>query len=180
MPAMIGLRLTARQYAKMQEWRRGNFDPTWPPPSPAPFDELPTSAQPAALDEASLWSMSGGGFRPGIETSRIMEARSTYSSFMRINPELGPGALTEGLAVPWQSDYASCGRGWWPSARPKVMSFDGERFHDWIPSSLEPKELVHAWTELGFLVRRGEGDEAPMVEVERGRLEPSEHARAKI
>ena len=75
---------------------------------------------------------------------------------LRISPQLAPGALTEGMAVPWRADFRDCDDAgltdWWPGQRP-VEVFRGQRQVDWVPSGWEYSDMVEKWSRLGFVVK---------------------------
>jgi hypothetical protein len=166
--------LTEVQYRRMERWAKGEFEADWlgQPPKPPALDETPIQDQPAALDRAALESCVGGGFFPGIEASRLMREPSTYdeSRPFRTSSQLTAGALTAGMAVPWQADFRECDdhgfSDWWPGQRP-VEVFRGENRVEWVPSSwpdLPPdptaaqvdhyyRNMVDNWSQLGFVVR---------------------------
>jgi hypothetical protein len=133
------------------------FDPL-NPPLPRELEDCPLAEQPGLLDRAALDACMGGPFHPGIEATWIMRRPSLYSAPFRLRvksspqeppqdfgevltPDVAlaldgplsagdPGDLTRWMAVPWQSDAASCGAPeetplptWWPARVPNhVMS----------------------------------------------------------
>lgn len=137
--------LTDVQYRRMEKWAQGEFEADWPgqPPKPPILDDCPIQDQPAALDRAALESCVGGGFFPGIEVSRLMREPPTYDQRrpLRISSQLTAGALTAGMAVPWQADFRACDdeglSDWWPGQRP-VEVFRGKNRVKWIPSGDYP------------------------------------------
>jgi len=131
------LALTATQYGFLQQWANGDFIADWTcePHHPAALDEVAIADQPAMLDRAALWYCSGGPFHPGCELTWPMRNCNMYYAPFRIRrrpedhpipdygdtltPQVatgeygplyasGPGDLTRWLAVPWQTDTASC------------------------------------------------------------------------
>ena len=150
------LTLTATQYAFLQQWANGNFIPDWTGhPLPTTLDQVSIDARPAALDRAALWYCMGGPFHPGCEMTWPMRTYTMYYAPFRIRvrppdqpepdygdfltPEAatseygpltasGPGDITRWMAVPWQTDSASCYAGsegfdpflptWWPARVP--------------------------------------------------------------
>lgn len=132
------LTVTPEQYRQLSLWAQGHFQPDWNPAAPSPqrLEDLPIKDRPQALDEAALAACLGGPFHPGCEVTWPMRHPSLYSGFCRLNvradndPERdygdvmtptialapdgplhksGPGDLTRWMAVPWQTDTASCG-----------------------------------------------------------------------
>jgi hypothetical protein len=172
MPQLIGLQVTGTQFDQFKKWAAGNFIADWdgpslPPPPVKPFDQLTPPEQTQALDQTGLWTAVGGPFSPGIEAGTIMSQTSTYGQPFRINQALPPGALTEGLSVPWQADYRACGLGWWPSGRPEQVTKDGTNFYDWIPATMTYDQLVDDWWKLGFLFKKTIAQGDAYVEEER-------------
>ena len=131
------LALTATQYAFLEQWANGTFVADWTtdPTPAAQLDQVPLAEQPAMLDRAALWYCSGGPFHPGCELTWPMRNCNMYYAPFRIRrrpsdhplPDYGevltpleatseygplyasgPGDLTRWLAVPWQTDTASC------------------------------------------------------------------------
>jgi hypothetical protein len=152
--------LTEVQYKLMAKWASGEFEADWagqPPKLPA-LDDIPIQDQPAALDRAALESCAGGGFFPGIEAGRLMRELSTYDKNqpLRISRQLAAGALTAGMAIPWQADFRACDdeglSDWWPGQRP-VEVFRSQRQVDWVPSGWGFSDMAEKWSRLGFVVK---------------------------
>jgi hypothetical protein len=131
--------VTREQYRRLGEWAAGRFDADWDPVDPRPqsLTDVPLSDRPAALDRAALGACSGGPFHPGEEAPWIMRHGSIYAGLCRLNPRspgasaerdhgevltpgtalgaqgplhaVSPGDVTRWMAVPWQTDTASCG-----------------------------------------------------------------------
>ena len=172
-----GAALTEVQYKRMERWAKGRFDADWTgaEPAPVPFDKLAEKDKPQALDRAALEACVGGPFFPGIEVSRLVLEKSTYDEKrpFRINDaKLSPGALTEGMAVPWQADFRDCGAegaaDWWPSQRPIQVRRGHQRDAEWMPEDWKDYiDIVHGWSQLGFVVAKMAGDKVEYVEDER-------------
>jgi L-Lysine epsilon oxidase N-terminal/L-lysine epsilon oxidase C-terminal domain len=120
------------QYAWLRRWADGDFAPD---PRP-PFPDAPTAAErAAALDRAALEDSTGGPFHPGIEftwplrqpmlhdPNHPFRIRRRTLPQPSLPPELtssvalaagGPldgstaGDITRWMALPWQTDTASC------------------------------------------------------------------------
>lgn len=131
-------------------------------PAPVSIDQVPLEAQPAMLDKANLWFCLGGPFHPGCEITWPMRLSTMYSEPFRVKRrpadqpqpdygdallpippgatpppgtpyhEQGPGDLTQWMAVPWQTDTASCRGGYdasydayiptfWPARVPNTV-----------------------------------------------------------
>jgi hypothetical protein len=125
------------QYAALQSWAAGNFVPGVPGPIPAQLEDLPIEMRAAALDRAALEACLGDAFHPGCEATWPMRVASMYASPFRLlhrtrpEPDYGevltpevalsadgplvgsrPGDVTRWMAVPWQTDTASCRSGY--------------------------------------------------------------------
>jgi hypothetical protein len=136
---------------------------------PPSFDEVELAAQPSTLDKAALYYCMGGPFHPGGEMPWAMRQPAMYRAAFRIRtlapgqpePDFGdvltpkavqdhlqnfgdmfanrPGSLTRWMAVPWQTDAASCRDGhtivfdpylptFWPARVPnEVLTEDDYR-----------------------------------------------------
>jgi hypothetical protein len=147
----ISVTLTEVQYRLMEKWAIGEFEADWVghPPKPPALDDIPIQDQPAALDRAALESCAGGGVFPGIEAGRLMRETSTYDQNqpLRISLQLAAGALTAGMAVPWQADFRARdeedGSDWWPVQRPVEVFRGQEQVNTESPISFtEPKTLL--------------------------------------
>jgi hypothetical protein len=192
------LTLTPVQYAKMKRWADGDFAADWPHdgrlPSPGPLGRYPVAQQPAALDRAALEPCVGGAFYPGIEMTYISRERATWSGLCRINPALGPGGVTQHMALPWQADFSECNTAWWPAQRPDdvvseeamaqaLKSYDSQTRSPPLSTVLATRvpwarglalkppqidiDMVEHWHDLGFVVRKHVAGQDVMVETER-------------
>jgi L-Lysine epsilon oxidase N-terminal/L-lysine epsilon oxidase C-terminal domain len=168
------LTLTLLQFGRMQRWAAGDFDPdnNIQLDQPArPFDDITDVAeQTHALDKAGLDSTVGGSFYPGIEASRVMREVSIWSAPFRIRDDIVAGSLTEGMAVPWQTDFLACGQTWWPANRPdRVKRRDPQNPSRFLTAAWEPLRTTattftkNDWTKVAFVVADG----AAFVESER-------------
>ncbi|WP_250532335.1 LodA/GoxA family CTQ-dependent oxidase [Caballeronia sp. ATUFL_F1_KS39] len=129
--------ISAVQYQRLKAWSVGAFksDLQGVAGKPVAFDALPLAEQPSKLDRAALDDCLADAFHPGCELTWIVRARSLYSGPLRFRrrpaelPEQdygdvlakdvalgvsGPlnmsaaGDLTRWMALPWQTDTASC------------------------------------------------------------------------
>jgi hypothetical protein len=171
-----GAFVTETQYKRMERWSQGEFDADWTGAEPAPvaLDQLPDAEKPKALDRAALEACVGGPFFPGIEVSGMMLDARTYDQKrpFRINAELQPGALTAGMAVPWQADFRLCGdedgADWWPGQRPiHVFRADQPASGDWVPNKWNLVDMVNLWSQLGFILEDKSSGKTRFVEDER-------------
>jgi hypothetical protein len=141
--------VTRTQYEHLRRWAEGDFqsDLAKSALAAATLDELPVEHRPLALDKAALYFCMGGPFHPGCEMTWPMRHASMYASPFRLRhrtsedpePDLGPrltsenvgavltasapGDITRWMAVPWQTDTASCRAGYDPAFDPYLPSF---------------------------------------------------------
>ncbi|MFE5585343.1 LodA/GoxA family CTQ-dependent oxidase [Kitasatospora sp. NPDC056531] len=133
--------LSALQYRLLKRWADGDFVNDYDPHAapPATLDDVPFADQPATLDRAALSFCLADAFHPGCELTWPMRHTTMYTTPFRIRhrdphepaptygptltPDLalsfdgplyaqGPGDLTRWMAVPWQTDTASCRAGY--------------------------------------------------------------------
>jgi hypothetical protein len=175
--------LTATQYGWLQQWSLGNFDPPSHRTAPATIDEAELAERPGLLDRAALDYCLADAFHPGCELTWIVRRRSLYTGPLRLRrrpaglpePDYGdiltpqvatsptgplsmsaPGDLSRWMAVPWQTDTASCLSGYsffkttdslptfWPARVPNQV-LRAEDFKTVMDSSKPPKERVDSF-----------------------------------
>ncbi len=136
-----GFTVTKLVYSNLTNWMQGNFTGDYDLLAKAPksLDDVPLQQQPEILDRAALHFCVGGPFHPGCEMTWPMRQGSMYRGKFRLRrrtavvdePDYGdfmtadlakadggplscsgPGDLTKWLAVPWQTDTASCRAGY--------------------------------------------------------------------
>lgn len=168
---MRDLSVTPTQYAWMEQWAAGNFDP-----DPQlqlrvkPLARYPVKEQPAALDRANLESCLGGPFHPGIELTWTLRMASMWKEPFRLNilpegvaprddygavlsPQValapggavdasGPGTLTWWMGVPWQTDEASCLSGYEIGTYLRLPSFWAARVPNQVLSEQSYTRLM--------------------------------------
>ncbi|HKP02240.1 MAG TPA: LodA/GoxA family CTQ-dependent oxidase [Chthoniobacterales bacterium] len=147
------LALTTTQYQFLRLWASGQFEDDWPaggPKYPGKLAEVELRDRPATLDKAALWFCLGGPFHPGCEMTWPMRRRTMYYAPFRVRPRApnqsepdygttltpevatgefgplyanGPGDLTRWMAVPWQTDTASCRAGYESGYDPFIPTF---------------------------------------------------------
>jgi hypothetical protein len=127
--------LSALQLSWLQKWAAGQFVSDLSSTPPTSLEQVALAEQPHALTEAALDHCLADAFHPGCELTWPMRIQSLYSGPFRIRrrtadlPELdcgevltpakalsaigplsasGPGDLSRWMAVPWQTDTASC------------------------------------------------------------------------
>jgi len=125
-------------YAALERWAAGDFTGGLDVHSvPSVLEDLPIETQAASLDRAALEACLGDAFHPGCEATWPMRVASMYASPFRLlhragaepdyGPELTPqaalaangplagcvpGSVSRWMAVPWQTDTASCRSGY--------------------------------------------------------------------
>lgn len=163
----VGFTFTPTIYEFLRQWMMGSFIDDYDPSAKEPesLSEVPLAEQPAALDRAALHFCMGGPFHPGCEMTWPMKRRNMYRAPFRLRqrpateaePDYGPfltqvtvladdgplsasgpGDITKWMAVPWQTDTASCRAGYpqtefpedtliptfWPSRVPNTVLTD--------------------------------------------------------
>ena len=145
--------LTDTQLSMLQQWSAGDFDADYIPDRSPPrrIDDVAPAEQPAMLDRASLEFCLADAFHPGCEMTWPMRMAGLYVAPFRLahappgwiepayGPVLGadlinlpngpllggqlPGGITRWMAVPWQTDTASCRSGYLKSYDPYVPTF---------------------------------------------------------
>ncbi|HWT12825.1 MAG TPA: LodA/GoxA family CTQ-dependent oxidase, partial [Allosphingosinicella sp.] len=158
MPRLNGATLTGTQYLMMERWKDGNFAQDWAgPPSPD------ANVSPAGLDRSALENCVGAAFFPGIEAGGIAQkpvvTPGNYlgaADPMRLNHAvLGPGSMSEFMALPWQADFHACGTQWWPVPRPNSVFPQGSNTRQaWDRDVLNYQEMVDEWHTLGFIIEQ--------------------------
>ncbi len=147
--------LSPTQMRLLERWKDGDFeadlDPTAEPPRA--LEEVPLGDQPRTLDRAALSFCLADAFHPGCEMTWPVRHTSMYMAPFRIRhraigdpePAFGrvltptaalsvdgplygqlPGSVTRWMAVPWQTDTASCRWGY-------SMGYD-LRYDPYIPT----------------------------------------------
>ncbi len=136
------LSLSGTQLNMLQQWASGDFDEDYDPTDPVrDLEQLAESEQPAMLDRAALEFCVADAFHPGCEMTWPMRTASMYMAPFRIKhappgsiePDYGaslapgsdalkipggplnaqwPGGITRWMALPWQTDTASCRSGY--------------------------------------------------------------------
>jgi L-Lysine epsilon oxidase N-terminal/L-lysine epsilon oxidase C-terminal domain len=159
-----GFAVTNTLFKFLGQWMAGDFIADYDPSAKPPqyLGNVPLAEQPATLDRASLHWCMGGPFHPGCEMTWPMRQSQMYRAPYRIRqrpdsiaePDYGeyltqaiisstdgplsasgPGDVTKWMAVPWQTDTASCRAGYpntefpadsyiptfWPSRVPNTV-----------------------------------------------------------
>ena len=144
--------LTETQLALLEYWADGHFvadfDPSFKPPTK--LADVHVCEQPAMLDRAALEFCLADAFHPGCEMTWPVRHASMYSEPYRwrhrekTNPEphfgstltpqealsyngplwaQSPGSITRWMAIPWQTDTASCRSGYDRAYDPYLPTF---------------------------------------------------------
>ena len=125
--------LSGLQLTWLKKWADGEFDDSPAPAKPTDIDQVEESKRPGLLDKAALDFCLADAFHPGCEMTWPMRIPFLYSGPFRIKhrtspaPDFGPvltpavavsptgpidgaaaGDITRWMAVPWQTDTASC------------------------------------------------------------------------
>ncbi len=149
------LMLSPTQMRLLELWKEGDFESDLDldaEPARA-IEDVPVGEQPATLDRAALAFCLADAFHPGCEVTWPIRHTSMYMSPFRLRhraigdpePSFGkiltpdaalsvdgplygqsPGSLTRWMAVPWQTDTASCRSGY-------TMGYD-LRYDPYIPT----------------------------------------------
>ncbi|MEW2626388.1 LodA/GoxA family CTQ-dependent oxidase, partial [Streptomyces sp. NPDC048106] len=165
--------LSPLQSRLLARWAAGDFVPDYDPTgaSLVPLARRPLEEQPDALDRAALSFCISDAFHPGCETTWPLRHLSLYSAPFRIRhrdpgrpehtygpvltPEValaydgplygqGPGDLTRWMAVPWQTDTASCRSGY-------ALGF-GPRYDPYLPTFWPARVPNHVLTEEDYRI----------------------------
>lgn len=144
--------LTNTQLALLEYWAQGQFVADYDPEREPPrcIDDVPLAEQPAMLDQASLEFCLADAFHPGCEMTWPVRHATMYSEPYRwrhrqpVNPEPDygstltsaealsyngplyaqfPGFITRWMAIPWQTDTASCRSGYDSQYDPYLPTF---------------------------------------------------------
>ena len=162
--------LSATQLESLRQWSLGKFDSDAPTVRPRSLADVPLQDQPAALDEAALDFCLADAFHPGCELTWPMRVTHLYSAPLRIKrrPEVSPdpdfgavltpavavspigplngsaaGDLTKWMAVPWQTDTASCLSGYsFFNTSPSLPTFWPARVPNHVLREIEYNTLM--------------------------------------
>jgi hypothetical protein len=160
----VGFAVTHTLYKFLGKWMEGDFIADYDADAklPASLDDVELTERPATLDRAALHWCMGGPFHPGCEMTWPMRQSQMYRAPYRLRqrpdsatePDYGefltqatvlstdgplsasgPGDISKWMAVPWQTDTASCRSGYpntefppdayiptfWPSRVPNTV-----------------------------------------------------------
>ncbi|WP_226341514.1 MULTISPECIES: LodA/GoxA family CTQ-dependent oxidase [unclassified Halomonas] len=157
--------LTTTQLALLDKWAEGDFEADYDPyrQPPESIDEVPLEQQPAMLDRAALEFCIADAFHPGCEMTWPVRHSTMYMEPYRWRhrdpndpePDYGttltpamaksyngplygqfPGSITRWMAIPWQTDTASCRSGYDTEYDPYLPTFWPAR----VPNQVLSKE----------------------------------------
>lgn len=141
--------LSDLQLRFLRQWAEGDFEADYDPAAPTPgdLDAVPLVEQPDTLTRAAMEFCLADAFHPGCEMTWPMRQASMYLAPFRlahqpagwVEPDYGgvltpdniagpcsaqaPGGITRWMAVPWQTDTASCRSGYQKSYDPYLPTF---------------------------------------------------------
>jgi hypothetical protein len=156
--------LSQTQLDMLDQWVAGDFEDDWGKvPVYDSFDQVPLKEQGDVLTKAALEFCLADAFHPGCEITWPVRYSTMYMEAFRfkhapkgwVEPSLGailssdtvtipngplygqvPGGLTRWMAVPWQTDTASCRSGYDAAYDPNVPTFWPAR----VPNEVLTKE----------------------------------------
>ncbi|RBM18706.1 LodA/GoxA family CTQ-dependent oxidase [Streptomyces sp. PT12] len=166
------LALSATQQGLLLAWAEGRFDARPWPGFPDDVDDAPLAERPGLLDRAALDFCLADAFHPGCEVTWPLRHLSLYTAPFRVRSggppvtqDLGaaltrqkalaadgplhgqrPGGLTRWMAVPWQTDTASCRSGY-----ESALGL-GPRYDPHLPTFWPARVPNHVLTEADFAI----------------------------
>jgi hypothetical protein len=170
--------LTDTQLGFLQQWANGDFDADYDPGRQPPrnIEEVPVAEQAAMLDKAALDYCLADAFHPGCEMTWPMRSSMMYMAPYRIQhapsdwiePEYGagliqdtlslpegplaaqvPGGITRWMALPWQTDTASCRSGYLKTYDPYLPTFWPARVPNQVLTSRNYEIVMDEQRPLG-------------------------------
>lgn len=191
------LEISPTQYKMLELWALGRFEADWDPHRQLPrtLDEIPLTEQPAMLDRTALVYCLADAFHPGCEITWPVRQVTMYMQPFRIRPRTshelepdygrvltpdialrvngplyaqGPGDLTRWMAVPWQTDTASCRAGYdrkydpylptfWPARVPNHVLTE-DNYRNVMNTALSLNDRIMAFRERSAWFRLLQGD----------------------
>ena len=167
--------LSNLQLRFLKQWADGEFIDDYAPDA-APLhalEDLPLAAQPDALVRAAMEFCLADAFHPGCEMTWPMRQASMYAAPFRlahrppgwVEPDYGAvltpdniagpcgaqiaGGVTRWMAVPWQTDTASCRSGYQKSYDPYVPTFWPARVPNQVMSRQAYETVMNPELPLG-------------------------------
>jgi hypothetical protein len=166
--------LSPTQYRMVQLWADGKFEADWTPDAAAPGDlsAVAVDQQPAMLDRSALSFCLADAFHPGCELTWPVRHATMYAAPFRIRhrdpadgpePDYGsqltpemvrlpngvlygqsPGTISRWMALPWQTDTASCRSGYYAGY--------GPRYDPYVPTFWPARVPNHVLTDADYHV----------------------------
>jgi hypothetical protein len=172
------VQLTDTQLGFLRQWVDGDFEADYDPQRQPPrtLDEVPIAEQGAMLDRAALDDCLADAFHPGCEMTWPMRSDTIYMAPFRllhapvdwIEPEYGagliqdtlslpngplaaqvPGGVTRWMALPWQTDTASCRSGYLKTYDPYLPTFWPARVPNQVLTEENYEIVMNASLPLG-------------------------------
>jgi hypothetical protein len=163
--------LTPTQLALLQYWADGQFVADYDPQAPSPqlIEQVPLAEQPAMLDRAALEFCLADAFHPGCEMTWPVRHATMYLEPYRWRPRAKddpepdygstltpaeansyngplygqfPGSITRWMAIPWQTDTASCRSGYDRSYDPYLPTFWPARVPNQVLSEANYQKVI--------------------------------------
>ena len=165
--------LTTTQLYLLDQWANGHFIADYDPDArpPRTIDDVPVAEQPAMLDRAALEFCLADAFHPGCEMTWPVRHATMYLEPYRWRhrakdnpePDYGttltpadamsyngplyaqfPGSITRWMAIPWQTDTASCRSGYEPDYDPYLPTFWPARVPNQVLDAENYKKVMNA------------------------------------
>jgi hypothetical protein len=174
------LTLTDTQMQFLKQWAAGDFIPDYHPDygPPRNLDEVPPERQPDLLTRAAMEFCLADAFHPGCELPWTMRLPGMYMAAFRLKhappasaePSYGihltsaealapsgpvnrgqmPGGLTRWMAIPWQTDAASCRSGYDKTYDPYLPTFWPARVPNQVMSEADYNTVIDVSQDLGL------------------------------
>ncbi len=171
--------LTDTQMRFLKQWAAGEFIPDYDPDyQPArSINEVPAERQPDLLTRAAMEFCLADAFHPGCELPWTMRAPGMYMAPFRLKhgppnskePSYGiyltsaealapngplnrgqvPGGITRWMAIPWQTDAASCRSGYDKTYDPYLPTFWPARVPNQVMSEADYETVMDTDQDLG-------------------------------
>ncbi|MFF0392932.1 LodA/GoxA family CTQ-dependent oxidase [Kitasatospora sp. NPDC004615] len=167
------LALSDTQITHLIAWSKGEFSTTPWPGFPRRLEDAEVADQPGLLDRAALDFCLADAFHPGCEVTWPIRHSSMFEHPFRIlrrpdgqqepdyGPQLsaeralgpdgplhaqGPGDLTRWMAIPWQTDTASCRAGY------EIQALPPDRYDPYVPTFWPARVPNHVLTDEDFRI----------------------------
>jgi hypothetical protein len=171
--------LSPLQLEFLDQWVLGEFEADYDPSEKPPkhLSDLPPAAQAEMLTQAALEFCLADAFHPGCEMTWPMRQAGMYMAAFRVKhapegwvvPSYGaqldsdvwtlpggpidagqvPGGLTRWMAVPWQTDTASCRSGYDKGYDPYLPTFWPARVPNEVMTPADYQRVLDTGLELG-------------------------------